>query len=191
VIRTEREYQETQRQLAEYDEAISAQRSQLETAGLGPDEVARGMEPVLAFRRQIEDEIRLYDRIRHRDFTHLDHLSDIGRLLIALRIANGLNQRELAQRLGVHESQVSRDERNEYYGIALERVGEILDAMQETVKLQVLMRAVNYSKHARPSVKDEAQTTFMRARKMSPGEAAVDDLTFDTTQVRSMHDPMR
>jgi transcriptional regulator with XRE-family HTH domain len=37
---------------------------------------------------------------------------------VALRIATGLTQRQLAETLGVHESQVSRDERNEYHGIA-------------------------------------------------------------------------
>jgi transcriptional regulator with XRE-family HTH domain len=40
-------------------------------------------------------------------------LRGLGHLLIALRIAQGVSQRELAKRLEVHESQVSRDERNE------------------------------------------------------------------------------
>jgi len=35
-------------------------------------------------------------------------------MLAALRIARGVSQRDLAGRLGVHESQVSRDKRNEY-----------------------------------------------------------------------------
>ena len=38
-------------------------------------------------------------------------------MLIALWIAKGLTQRELAERLEVSEMQVSRDERNEYYGV--------------------------------------------------------------------------
>ncbi len=40
-------------------------------------------------------------------------LAAIGRLLISVRIANGLSQRDLAERLDVHESVVSRDERND------------------------------------------------------------------------------
>ena len=50
-------------------------------------------------------------------------------LLIALRIARGISQRQLAERLGVHESQVSRDERNEYHGITLDRAARVLDAL--------------------------------------------------------------
>jgi DNA-binding Xre family transcriptional regulator len=52
-------------------------------------------------------------------------LRSVGHLLITSRIAQGISQRELARRLGVHESQVSRDERNEYFGITLERAAEL------------------------------------------------------------------
>ena len=47
----------------------------------------------------------------------MQNFSGIGRLLIALWIAKGLTQRELAERLEVSETQVSRDERNEYHGV--------------------------------------------------------------------------
>ena len=60
-------------------------------------------------------------------------LRGIGQLLIGLRIAQGLNQRQLAERLGVHESQVSRDERNEYFNITLERASRVLDALDAEV----------------------------------------------------------
>ena len=53
----------------------------------------------------------------------------LGQLLISLRIAQGMSKRELARRLAVHESQVSRDERNEYFGITLERAVKVLDAL--------------------------------------------------------------
>jgi len=44
---------------------------------------------------------------------------------------------ELARRLGVHETQVSRDERNEYFGITLERAAKILDALSVRLRSQV------------------------------------------------------
>ena len=44
----------------------------------------------------------------------------LGQMLIGVRIAMGLSQRELAEKLGQHESQVSRDERNEYFGITVD-----------------------------------------------------------------------
>jgi transcriptional regulator with XRE-family HTH domain len=57
--------------------------------------------------------------------------------LITSRIAQGLTQRELARRLDVHESQVSRDERNEYFGITLERAVKVLDALNVRLRTQV------------------------------------------------------
>jgi transcriptional regulator with XRE-family HTH domain len=48
---------------------------------------------------------------------------------MAARIALGWSQRDLAECLGVHESQVSRDERNEYHGVTVARVSRLLDAM--------------------------------------------------------------
>jgi len=57
--------------------------------------------------------------------------------MIALRIASDNSQRELARQLGVHEPQVSRDERNEYFGATLERAGKVLDAQGARLRTRV------------------------------------------------------
>ncbi len=92
---------------------------------------------MISFRAQLEDEVCWYERIRRRDFGVLENLSALGTTLIALRIANGYSQKELADRMGVSEAQVSRDERNEYHGITVERVQKVLDAMGETLESRV------------------------------------------------------
>ena len=53
----------------------------------------------------------MYENVRRRTFPIIRRLTQLGQLLIALRIAGGLTQRELAERLGVSESVVSRDGR--------------------------------------------------------------------------------
>lgn len=70
-----------------------------------------------------------YERLKRGDIAEMTNLHGLGHRLVALRIALGLTQRELASRLGVHESQVSRDERNEYHNITVERASRILDAL--------------------------------------------------------------
>lgn len=40
-----------------------------------------------------------------------------------------MTQRELARRLEVDETAVSRDERNEYHGITVDRARRVLDAL--------------------------------------------------------------
>ena len=59
-------------------------------------------------------------------------------VLIAMRIYQGLTQRELADKLGVHESQVSRDERNEYAGITVERANRILEALGAELRTNIV-----------------------------------------------------
>jgi hypothetical protein len=49
-------------------------------------------------------------------------------IVAAARKINRQDETELARRQGVHETQVSRDQRNEYIGITLERAAKILDA---------------------------------------------------------------
>jgi DNA-binding XRE family transcriptional regulator len=137
MIRSEREYQEAIARLQEDADFARQQRASLVEAGLTPEQVERAMQPTLSFQAQLEDEVRWYERVRRRDFDLVYRLTDIGRLLIALRIANGLTQRQLAERLGVSEPQVSRDERNEYHNITMERAQRILDVLNEAVTVGV------------------------------------------------------
>jgi DNA-directed RNA polymerase specialized sigma subunit len=137
MIRNEREYQEALRRLKEDEHFLTEQRRALGDLQLQPDEVQRAMEPALSFHAQLLEEVEWYERVRRRDFETIHSLSAIGRLLIAARIANGLSQQELADRLGVSATQVSRDERNEYHGIAVERAQLILDRLGEKLSVRV------------------------------------------------------
>lgn len=137
MIRSEAEYQEALRRL-EQDRMVAArQREALVRAGLPPEDVELAMQPLLSFHAQLAEEVAWYEDVRRRNFPAIHRLTEIGRLLIALRIANGLSQRELADRLGVSEAVVSRDERNEYHGITVERAQRVLDALKEGVTMSV------------------------------------------------------
>lgn len=137
MIRNEREYKEALSRLDQDGEVIAAQRRTLVERGLAGEEVERALGPMLSFNAQLEEEVEWYERVRRRDFEVIDDLSAVGTLLIALRIANGLSQKELANRLEVSEAQVSRDERNEYHGVSVERAQRILDTMGETLTTRV------------------------------------------------------
>jgi DNA-directed RNA polymerase specialized sigma subunit len=137
VIRSEKEYREAVERLRQDEEILALQKEKLEGLGLSEEEVRRALEPMLSFRAQLEEEVEWYERVRRRDFGIIRDLSAVGALLIALRIANGLSQRELAEKLGVSDAQVSRDERNEYHGITVDRAQRVLDAMNETLTSRV------------------------------------------------------
>jgi len=127
VIRTEKEYTLALRRIEEDRRRAEQYRASLEQEGLDGEKINRPLEPITGFHQEIEDEVRQYERARDHDIDPIP-LAAIGRLLISIRIANGLSQRDLAERLDVHESVVSRDERNDYHGITVERAQRILAA---------------------------------------------------------------
>lgn len=129
MIRTETEYVEAQRRLKEGERHMNIQRAELEKLELSNAEIRRGMAPLLTFREQLREEMQSYERLRRGDKKELASFQELGQILIALRIVSGLTQRQLAERLGVHESQVSRDERNDYHGVTVERANRIIEAL--------------------------------------------------------------
>jgi DNA-binding Xre family transcriptional regulator len=129
MIRNETEYQEAVRRLGDEAKRLTEHEATLKGMNLGRDEVKRALDPLRSFHMQLAEEVESYERLKRGDMGELTNLHGLGRMLVALRIALGFTQRELAERLGAHESQVSRDERNEYHGITVERVSRILDAL--------------------------------------------------------------
>jgi ribosome-binding protein aMBF1 (putative translation factor) len=129
MIRNETEYQEAATRLTDERNRLADHRARLKQAGLSKEEIKRVVDPMESFHLQLEEEVESYERLKRGEFDDLDNLRGLGQLLISLRVAQGLSQRELAKRLKVHESQVSRDERNQYFGITIERAARILDAL--------------------------------------------------------------
>jgi ribosome-binding protein aMBF1 (putative translation factor) len=129
VIRNETEYQAASTRLAEERNRLADHKVRLKEAGLSEDEVKRVVDPMESFHLQLKEEVECYERLKRGEFEELENFRGFGQLLISLRIARGISQRDLAKRLNVHESQVSRDERNEYFGITVERAVRILDAL--------------------------------------------------------------
>lgn len=130
MIKTETEYRLTKQRIEQSKAANIKMREQLIEQGLTVEQIERVMEPTLAFQAQVIEEVQWYERVRSGDLTPIHSLNQMGQMLIALRIARGMTQKQLAERLGVAESAVSRDERNDYHGISLERAQRILDALE-------------------------------------------------------------
>lgn len=129
MIRTEREYALALRQIEENRQRVEQYRASWEQEGLGAEQIDRLLQPILSFHADSEDDVRAYEQARNGKINPTPFAA-IGRLLISLRIANGLSQRDLAERLGVHESVISRDERNDYHGITVERADRIISALK-------------------------------------------------------------
>lgn len=143
MIRSESEYKEAVARLSSEKSRLSEHKSRLQNEGLNGEEIKRVTDPMESFHMQLVEEVESYERLRRGEFEEIVNFQGAGRLLVALRIAQGLSQRELARRLNVHESQVSRDERNEYFGITVERAGKILEALGSRLKTRVDIESIN------------------------------------------------
>lgn len=138
MIRNEQEYQSALSKVAEEKKRLETQKIELSKLGLNSEEIERGVAPFLSFHLQLVEEIEHYERLMRGESETLENLQGLGQLLVGLRIANGISQRELARRLDIAESQVSRDERNEYHGISVERASRVLQALGARMVSQIV-----------------------------------------------------
>jgi len=142
MIRNDNEYREAVARLREERSRLDEQRARLRETELSKSEIKRVLDPLESFHHQLKEEVESYERLKRGQFDEVMNLRGMGHLLISLRISQGLTQRELAARLGVNESQVSRDERNEYHGVTLERAARVLEALD----VQLLTRVEHVPK---------------------------------------------
>ena len=129
MIRSDAEHRKAQRDLELALEMLDEERAHWEEEGMTDEEVSAMLEPLRLRIDQLREEIELYDRTVSGDLSMFTGFEDMGKALIAARLALGMSQRDFAELLGVHESQVSRDERNEYHGVGSERLREIMQAV--------------------------------------------------------------
>jgi len=82
-------------------------------------------------RRKRSDELREYDQLKSGDLKlpRIERLEEIAPFIVQLRVAKGISQTELAQRLGISKQVISRHEESEYRTVGIAKLQEILDAI--------------------------------------------------------------
>jgi ribosome-binding protein aMBF1 (putative translation factor) len=152
MLRSDASYHETQRLLQDLDALLAASRAEYESQALAADDVDRLLQPLVIKRAALAEALEGYERTRRREFPVIYDLNDLGRMLIAARVASGLTQRELAARLGVSETQVSRDERFVYRAVSVTRAQRILDVLGERVRVSLEREATAGTGDATPGL---------------------------------------
>ncbi len=148
MIKSEKEYLATVRQLEQHKILIEKKRKALREE-YSLEEINRAIEPICSFYQQWEEEVLQYERAKRGDIGTINNLSQIGRLLIGLRIAKGVTHAELGKQLGVSEAQILRDERNEYHGISISRAQEIARIFNAHFNLKVFLDDATLGKRKR------------------------------------------
>lgn len=135
MIKNERQYRLTRSQLERFRGVLDELR---ERPVAKAEELRRQVElaAVDAQVRELTAELKEYDNLRtgKAEIGPLDSLDDLPRLLIRARIASGLTQRDLAERLGMPEQQVQRYEANDWSTASLARLREVAKVLGVAIR---------------------------------------------------------
>jgi HTH-type transcriptional regulator / antitoxin HigA len=145
VITNERQYKITKA-------ALSRLRDSLDTVGL--ERTSRTRSSSILAQAQLDalksefevlaEQIREYEALKSGTVEHFSttSLNELPGLLVKARIAKGMSQRALAEKLGVKEQQIQRYEATEYDAASLRRIIEVADALGLQVTKQAWFPAV-------------------------------------------------
>jgi transcriptional regulator with XRE-family HTH domain len=128
MITNERQLQIARRDIEQFRMALDGDIAE---AGVDPAILKAQRSAVLAQLEELQSEVDNYLRLRSgkvRTF-RIESLSDLPRALISCRIASGMTQKELADRLSLKEQQIQRYETQEYQGASFARIADVADAV--------------------------------------------------------------
>lgn len=128
MIKNERQYRITKAEAQKFEAAISQLREEQRRGSTLHPLIQKAQ--VDALSSQLDDlsaEISEYEKLRagDMDVRELESLEKLPHAIIKARIASGLTQKDLAERLGLKEQQIQRYEANEYMTASLSRLYEI------------------------------------------------------------------
>ncbi|BAT56600.1 hypothetical protein NOS3756_56120 (plasmid) [Nostoc sp. NIES-3756] len=142
MIKNERQYRVTQTQARKFEEALARFDQNLENR--------EGVHPLLwkaqrdALQSQLSElceEIEEYEALKSGKYKvlELESLEELPLALIKARIAAGLSQKDLADRLGIKEQQIQRYEDTEYASASLTRLIEVSQALGIKIREDVFL----------------------------------------------------
>ncbi|MBK5218204.1 MAG: helix-turn-helix transcriptional regulator [Thermoleophilia bacterium] len=143
MIANERQYAITRTELQRFEQAAEEQQQHGPSEDIDPRIGKAMVDALLSQAETLREELKRYEDLRDGRISkrELEGLRDLPAALIEARIAAGLTQKALGERLGVKEQQIQRWEANLYPGVGVERLQEIADALgmevRETVSYAV------------------------------------------------------
>ena len=147
MIKNERQYRITKAQAERFEHAIRELESAPANQRVHPKLQKAQTD---ALRSQLSDlraELEEYESLRsgRRRVLELNSFEDLPRAMIQARIASGMSQEDLAQRLGVKPQQIQRYEATDYTAASLARVSEIVQALGIQVREDVLLPGAEFT----------------------------------------------
>lgn len=174
MIKNVRQYKITKHQVNKFAEALTSLSSEYKKDKKSVILKAQ----VDAIKSQINDlqrQLDEYDLLQQRQFEIIktDSLEDLPRALVQARIALGLSQKELANRLGMKEQQMQRYEATDYSSASLSRIIEVAKALNIKITKNIyLPKTVHTFKHLFSRLKEIGLKNDFITDRLMPSEIA-------------------
>ncbi len=123
MIATDRQLQRARMALAELREALQAEQAE-PPQDVAPQLAGAALAGIQGQIDELDASIAQFEALRTGSLhsLRLTNLLEVPSILVAARLAAGLNQAELADRLGVSPQQVQKDEAGDYERATVERL---------------------------------------------------------------------
>ena len=132
MIKNERQYRITKNQVDRFSRTLANLRRQPAEAKDVHPLIAKAQEDALQSQlADLEEQLQEYEALKsgHFDLDALNAVAELPTVLIKARIAQGLRQKDLAERLGLKEQQIQRYEATDYATASLTRIKEVANAL--------------------------------------------------------------
>ena len=132
MIKNERQYRITKAQAERFSNALDRFReSGGEISGVHPLLIKAQEDALESQFADLQDELRQYESLKAGEFRaeELNMVAELPEALIKARIAKGLSQKDLADRIGLKQQQIQRYEATDYASASLARISEVIRAL--------------------------------------------------------------
>lgn len=159
MIKNERQYLITQAQAKKFEEALARFDKNLDkTEEVHPLLWKAQRDALQSQLSELREELEEYEALKsgQQAVLELNSLEELPSALIKARIAAGLSQKELAERLDLKEQQIQRYEATEYASVSFTRILEVIQALGIKVREDVFL----------PSSQVSLNTLFSRLKQV-------------------------
>jgi HTH-type transcriptional regulator / antitoxin HipB len=137
MIQNEHQYKISQGKIKEIEQSLD--QLYKEKNSLHPRQFKMresGLQGILA---EVREEIEKYDALKEKPMViEIESFAEIPVALIKARIALGMTQKDLAEKLGMKEQQIQRYEANQYGSAGFHRLTEVAEALEVTLNSSLL-----------------------------------------------------
>ena len=128
MIQNEHQYKVTQNKIKGLEQALTELFQIKDT--LHPRKFSSRKNGLQMIIDNLQNEIGEYDALKQQNAQiKIASIQELPIALIRARIAMGMTQKELAQKMGVKEQQVQRDEANQYSSAGFQRITAVAEAL--------------------------------------------------------------